>query len=89
MRRDKHKHPKLPSKHSQSLQKRAKEVRLSLKTKKLGTDMEIADAKEVLPASAEDKEADRVERKKQNAPKVAIYKKFNSSRTNAHGHRAV
>jgi hypothetical protein len=91
MRRDKHKLGKQPSKHSQSLQKKAKDVKLGAKlmkkmSPKTGS-MDVESQNE--PKTPEQKEADRIARKKLNASKVSVYKKLNSSITNTHGHRAV
>jgi len=90
MRLDKHKLTKKGSQHSQSLQKKAKQAKLDKKNKKNDNDnMSIQTEITNSALSAHDKEALRLERKKKNAVKVAVYKKLNSSITNVHGHRAV
>jgi peptidoglycan hydrolase CwlO-like protein len=97
MRRDKHKLGKEPTKHSQSLQKKAKETKeqrrmLKKQTKILkgGTmDVESTGELHAPEKTPEEKEADRLARKKANAHKVAVYKKMNYSLTSNKGHRAV
>ena len=92
MRKGKHALPKRPSQHSQSLQKRTKEKKQELKNKKRTIEKE-EDMDVVIDEGGEvvvvDKQKDKALRKKQNAHKVAVYKKFNSAITNKHGHRAV
>jgi len=90
MRLDKHKLKKEPSKHSQVLQKKAKEMKEQRKlTRKVKKDDSMDIAAPEAERTPDMKEADRLARKKANSHKVAVYKKMNFSLTNSKGHRAV